>query len=329
MLYLESSSTDPHFNLALEQYVFDKMDPSQEYFMLWQNDNAIIVGKYQNTVSEINLDYVRSRGIRVVRRLSGGGAVYHDLGNLNFTFIVNGGKAGALDFNMFCGPVAQALQKLGVNAQINGRNDITIDGKKFSGNSQYIKNGRIMHHGTILFDSDLDTVANSLMVSADKIESKGVASVRSRVTNVKEHLSADISVREFKELLLLYMFANQPIKRIELTESDILCVREIQKQRYDTWEWNFGASPRYRIHKERRVPNCGKIELYMEVGNGKITDLLFFGDFFGSGDVKDVAEAVIGCSVREDELGSALSGIDIGQYFNNLSREQLVQIILQ
>ena len=150
MYYLESGSHDPGFNLALEQYVFDRLDRAHAYCMLWQNDNAIIVGKNQNTVGEINAAYVKEHGIRVVRRLSGGGAVYHDLGNINFTFIVDSGATAAFDFSTFCRPIVKALEHFGVHAEINGRNDMTIDGKKFSGNSQYGKQGRTMHHGTIL-----------------------------------------------------------------------------------------------------------------------------------------------------------------------------------
>ena len=134
--YLDLMTTDPSYNLAMEQYVFDCLPRDRMYFMLWQNDNAIIVGKYQNTISEINEQAVRERGIRVVRRLSGGGAVYHDMGNLNFTFITDAGGSSALDMKLFCAPVVRTLAALGVKAEVNGRNDITIDGKKFSGNSQ-------------------------------------------------------------------------------------------------------------------------------------------------------------------------------------------------
>ena len=186
MYYLESGSHDPGFNLALEQYVFDRMDRAHAYCMLWQNDNAIIVGKNQNTVGEINAAYVKEHGIRVVRRLSGGGAVYHDLGNINFTFIVDSGATAAFDFSTFCRPIVKALEHFGVHAEINGRNDMTIDGKKFSGNSQYGKQGRTMHHGTILYDSDLEVVEKALTVSRDKLEGKGIQSVRSRALILPE-----------------------------------------------------------------------------------------------------------------------------------------------
>ena len=186
--YLDLMTTDPSYNLAMEQYVFDCLPRDRMYFMLWQNDNAIIVGKYQNTIAEINEEAVRERGIRVVRRLSGGGAVYHDMGNLNFTFITDVGESNALDLKLFCEPVVRTLATLGVKAEVNGRNDITIDGKKFSGNSQYLRQGRVMHHGTIMFDSDLSVVGEALRVDPTKIQTKGIRSVRSRVTNVAEHL---------------------------------------------------------------------------------------------------------------------------------------------
>ena len=183
--YLDLMTTDPSYNLAMEQYVFDCLPRDRMYFMLWQNDNAIIVGKYQNTIAEINEEAVRERGILVVRRLSGGGAVYHDMGNLNFTFITDVGESNALDLKLFCEPVVRTLATLGVKAEVNGRNDITIDGKKFSGNSQYIRQGRVMHHGTIMFDSDLSVVSEALRVAPTKIQTKGIRSVRSRVTRAR------------------------------------------------------------------------------------------------------------------------------------------------
>lgn len=327
MKYIESPSNDPYFNLALEQYVFDKMSRDEEYFMLWQNDNAIIIGKHQNTIEEINHEYVKQKGISVVRRLSGGGAVYHDLGNLNFTFIVDKGDISKFDFSKFCNPIVKALEQFDVRADINGRNDITINGKKFSGNSQYIKKNRIMHHGTIMYDSNIGVVASSLKVSKDKIYSKGVKSVKSRVANVKEHMKEDIPIDEFKKLLLHYMFEESDLTEYKLTNEDIKNIETIMNDRYSTWEWNFGTSPKYNILKERRFDDCGKIELYMEVNNGIINNIKIFGDYFGNGDSIDISNKLIGCKIEEEEISDALSNLNIQHYFNNLEVENFIKLI--
>jgi lipoate-protein ligase A len=222
--YLDLMTSDPSYNLAMEQYVFDCLPRDRMYFMLWQNDNAIIVGKYQNTIAEINEEAVRERGIRVVRRLSGGGAVYHDMGNLNFTFITDVGESNALDLKLFCEPVVRTLATLGVKAEVNGRNDITIDGKKFSGNSQYIRQGRVMHHGTIMFDSDLSVVSEALRVDPTKIQTKGIRSVRSRVTNVAEHLPEKVTLPEFRRILLENILKENPGEAYPLTQDDLAAV---------------------------------------------------------------------------------------------------------
>lgn len=327
MIYIESPSNDPYFNLALEQHVFDNMNKDNEYFMLWQNDNAIIVGKHQNAIGEINQEYVNEKNISVVRRLSGGGAVYHDLGNLNFTFIVDDGDISKFDFSKFCNPIVKALGKLNVEAEINGRNDITIDGKKFSGNSQYAKKKRVMHHGTIMYDSDISVVASSLKVSKDKIESKGVKSVKSRVTNVKEHMDKDIPIEDFKKLLLQYMFEDGNLKEYILTEEDFAEIEKIKNDRYSKWDWNFGSSPKYNISKERRFDGCGKIEVYMEVQNGIIESFNVYGDYFGNGDSKDIADKVIGCKVEQTEIAKAISTLNIEDYFMNMKSDDFINLI--
>lgn len=327
MIYLESPSTDPYFNLALEQYVFDELPRNNEYFMLWQNDNAIIIGKHQNTIEEINAAYVKEHGVRVARRLSGGGAVYHDLGNLNFTFITDAGDEKKINLAMFCDMIVNALAEIGINAEISGRNDITIDGRKFSGNSQYIKQGRIMHHGTILFDSDLSIIAKALNVSHDKIESKGIKSVRSRVTNIKEYLKEDLSLDRFREALK-HNILGTTTDQYQLTQADIAAINRLRDQRYATWEWNYGRSPKCSIQKETRVDQCGKIQIHMEVENGVITSLATYGDYFGADESGDVEKALIGCPFREEDLLKALDNIDVGYYYSNLSKEMLVDIIL-
>lgn len=327
MTFIDVSTTDPAFNLALEQYVFDQMPRDRGYFLLWQNDNAIIVGKHQNTIAEINEAFVREKGIRVVRRLSGGGAVYHDMGNLNFTYIVDAAQGMQLDLKLFCQPVADALRALGVDAQVNGRNDITIDGQKFSGNAQYVREGRIMHHGTIMFDSDLSVVGQALQVNREKIAAKGVKSVKSRVTSVRPHLPGDISLQEFKTRLLESMFRGQPMEQYTLTEQDIAAVEALRSQRYNTWEWNYGASPAASLLRRRRVEGCGTVEAYIQTDKGRITALQFRGDFFSTVEPEELAERLIGLRPTEEDYRAALAGVDAGVYFTGLDTDTLLDIL--
>lgn len=328
MVYLKSSSTDPAFNLGLEQYVFDKLDRSKEYFMLWQNNNAVIVGKNQNTFEEVNEKVIEEKGVKVVRRLSGGGAVYHDLGNLNFTFIMDAKDARDLDIKLFCQPVASLLQELGADAQVNGRNDITINGRKFSGNSQYLKEGRIMHHGTIMFNSDLDFVAAVLNVAGDKFQSKAAKSVKSRVTNVKPFLKGDLTLEEFQEKLVDYVFGQMPIETYELTEKDIKEIEKIQEERYAQWDWNYGKSPEYTVQKERRFDGCGKVEAHMNTKDGKIVEVKFYGDFFGVRDHAELSDSLVGCELKREALKKLLEKKDIERYFHGISVEQFIDILL-
>jgi len=328
MYYLESPSTNPYFNLALEQFVFDQLDPAHRYFMLWRNDNAIIIGKHQNTVAEIDADYVRANGVRVVRRLSGGGAVYHDLGNVNFTFIAPEDRARPLDFGTFCRPVIQALGELGVKADLNGRNDMTIDGKKFSGNAQYHKRGRVMHHGTILYDSDLSVLGKCLVVSKDKIESRGLKSVRGRVTNIKDYMVSDVGVEHFMGRLRDAMFRENDMRRYELTADDLEEARRLQREIYETWDWNYGRSPDYRITKSRRVDGCGKIEIHMDIEKGVITRVAFYGDYFGNIDNSELCRRLQGRKLERDVLRAALIGIDVGAFFHNLDENAFLDILI-
>lgn len=328
MMYLRSPSTDPAFNLALEQYVFDHMDRSKEYFMLWQNDNAVIVGKNQNTFCEVNPKVVEEKGVQVVRRLSGGGAVYHDMGNLNFTFVMDAKDTSDLDIKLFCQPVAVLLQKLGVDAVVNGRNDITIEGKKFSGNSQYLRGGRIMHHGTIMFDSNLDLVAEVLNVAGDKFQSKAAQSVKSRVTNVSQFLQKGVRLQEFEERLVSFIFGENHFEIYTWTEADLAAVEKIKEDRYTQWAWNYGYSPEFTVVKERRVEGCGKIEAHMNTKEGKIIEVRFYGDFFGVSDTEELAGTLAGVAVEREALQLALKNYDIEQYFHNLTREKFIDILL-
>ncbi len=327
LIYLEyPQSTDPYFNLAMEQHVFDNLDRSRAYFMLWQNDNSIIVGKNQNTVGEINSSFVKERGIKVARRLSGGGAVYHDLGNLNFTFIVDAEDAAKIDFKLFCEPVANALQSLGVKAEVGGRNDITIDSRKFSGNSQYLRGGRVLHHGTIMFDSDLEVLSQALKVSDDKIVSKGCQSVRSRVTNVREHLAKGTTLEDFKKALLLNILGPSP-QRYHLNDRDLEIITALRDGKYATWDWNYGLSPAYGLIKKRRVQGCGSVEVGLEVAKGLISDFRIQGDFFGVKEVDELAKKFIGLKPEAAAYRLLLADIKVGDYIANLEAEQLLEIL--
>ena len=325
--YLDLMTTDPSYNLAMEQYVFDCLPRDRMYFMLWQNDNAIIVGKYQNTIAEINEEAVRERGIRVVRRLSGGGAVYHDMGNLNFTFITDVGESNALDLKLFCEPVVRTLATLGVKAEVNGRNDITIDGKKFSGNSQYIRQGRVMHHGTIMFDSDLSVVSEALRVDPTKIQTKGIRSVRSRVTNVAEHLPEKVTLPEFRRILLENILKENPGEAYPLTQDDLAAVEKLRAERYATWDWNYGFSPVCTMLRRRRVDGCGMIEAYITVEHGKIAALSFKGDFFSASEPDELAAHFVGCTPDRAGYEKALGDVDVSRYFAGLQKNELIDIL--
>lgn len=222
MKFIENNSIDPHYNLAFEEYIFKHLESDEDFVLLWRNGPSIIVGKNQNTIEEINLEYVKENNINVVRRVTGGGAVYHDLGNLNFSFITKPKSNDLIDFQTYNVPIIKALQKLGVNCQLSGRNDLTIDGRKFSGIAQSIIKGKVLNHGTLLFDSELDALTKALNVKRDKIESKGIKSVASRVTNIKTYVIDDVDVLRFKELLLksIFEYFNEPVEVYELSDED-------------------------------------------------------------------------------------------------------------
>ena len=324
MFYLESPSRDPYFNLALEEYVFERMDKSKSYFMLWQNDNTIVVGKYQNTAEEIDQAYVDAHGIRVARRLSGGGAVYHDKGNLNFTFIVDRADAPGLNFKIFVEPVIQALARFGVHAAFTGRNDLTIDGLKFSGNAQYARRGRLLHHGCIMLDSNLTSVADALRVKEAKFASKAVKSVRSRVTTINAHAPAPISMEDFKGALKECAMASGELEPCTLTEEDLAAVRKLRNEKYATWAWNYGCSPAYDMRREMKFP-AGLVTAHLSAEGGKIKAVRFYGDFFG-GELGELEGAMVGLPL-DGHLTEALEALRVGDYMSGITAEELSRLL--
>ena len=323
MEYINSPRTDPCWNLALEQYVFDSLDRSKSYFMLWQNHNTIVVGKNQNTVAEINSDFVRAHDINVVRRLSGGGAVYHDMGNLNFTFITDADKMDGIDLHMFCVPIVETLRSFGVQAEISGRNDITVDGKKFSGNSQYVREGRVMHHGTIMFDSDLTTVTQALQVDRDKIQSKGIKSVASRVTNLRPYMPEGTTLEQFRQRLLEYLSAAEPLHTLTLTAADETQIEAIRAARYATWEWNYGRSPKFDVTR-KRYWDGGCLEASVSIADGRITDVRFCGDFLAVRDMDALLAALKGTAYRPEAVRPVLEASPVAELFGAITADEVI-----
>ena len=322
------SSTDPAFNLAAEEYLFSGMPRDRAYVMLWQNDGAVIIGKYQNTAAEVNGPYLESHGIKAVRRLSGGGAVYHDMGNLNFTLITDARAGGKVDLALFCRPVVRALARFGVEAEISGRNDVTVDGKKFSGNAQYVRDGRVMHHGTILFDSDLAVVQEALRVKAEKLAGKGVSSVRSRVTNLKPLLPEGTTLEDFRRVLSQELSRGGEAEEASFSRENLKAIRQLKRARYDRWEWNWGASPAGTLKNSARIEGAGSIEAVMGLEKGCIKSLSFQGDFFSSHEPEELAARLIGVPLKAGALGDALKGLKVSDYFRGLTKRDLLELLM-
>lgn len=327
MKYVDNVSTNPYYNLAMEEYLL-KAYPEEEFFMLWQNEPSVIIGKHQNTLEEINTKYVQEMGIKIVRRISGGGAVYHDLGNLNFSFILKNTPMEFLDFRKYTLPVVKALKKLGVKAELAGRNDLTINGKKISGNAQFVFRNRLLHHGTLLFDSDLDILQAALNVKVDKIVSKGIKSVRSRVTNIKDHLELRIDVHGLKKYIRDSIFeAREDIEEYRLTQPDREEIYKLMEEKYSIWDWNYGQSPPFNIRNSKRF-DSGYLEVLLDVRDGIIESCKIYGDFFGVVEPDDFEEAIRGLRYEEQRLRAFISKHEVGRIFGGIAPEQLLSCFM-
>ncbi|MCK9422450.1 MAG: lipoate--protein ligase [Bacteroidales bacterium] len=318
MLIIKRRNTDPYFNLATEEFILKNFD--EDSFMLWRNAPCIVVGKHQNTLAEINVDYVKHQNIPVVRRLSGGGAVFHDLGNLNFTFIQKGKQEALIDFRKYTLPILEVLQKMGITAKFEGRNDLTIKGRKFSGNAEHIWKNKVLHHGTLLFSSHMPNLNQALNADPLKFQDKAVKSVRSRVTNISEHLKSSMDVMQFAELIQDHMTEKYPDARIiELSQEDHDKIHELVRTKYGTWEWNFGYSPNYNFRKLLRTEKSGTLEFDLEVQNGIIQHLKIFGDYFNTLETEEIEAALTGVLHQEDSIRAALQPFKIDEYFADLT----------
>lgn len=329
MKYIVNNSHNPAYNVALEAYAFRELLAEDELFILWINEPTIVIGKHQNAIEEINKTYTDEHGIHVVRRLSGGGAVYHDLNNLNYTIISNKSQEGAFDFKTFSQPVIETLADLGVAANFTGRNDLEIDGKKFCGNAQAYYKGRMMHHGCLLFDVDMTVLGNALQVSKDKIESKGVKSVRARVTNILDELPEKMTVEAFSNQLLNKMKESYPdMTEYVFSDDELKNIQALADQQFGTWDWTYGEAPEYTIKRSVRYP-AGKITTYANVEKSVIKGMKLYGDFFGIKDVADIEQTLIGLRYEYSDVLDKLQTIDTTQYFINITPQEIAKAIVE
>jgi len=322
MICIRRENTNPYFNLATEEYILKNF--YEDVFMLWRNEPCIVVGKHQNTLAEINIEYVNKNNIPVVRRLSGGGAVFHDLGNLNFTFIKNGDDENLINFRKYTEPILEVLQKLDIHAKFEGRNDLTINGRKFSGNAEHVWKNRVLHHGTLLFSSEISNLSDALKVDSLKFTDKAVKSVRSRVTNISEYLKKKIDVMEFYELIINHIISTHPdIKMYELSETDNNNINELVNNKYKSWDWNYGYSPKYNFSKTFKT-NGGKIEIYLDVVNGIITSAKIHGDFFNKYDINELENLLVSLPHNYDDILRKLLNTEINNYINDISLKEFI-----
>ncbi|UTC61485.1 lipoate--protein ligase [Treponema sp. OMZ 788] len=326
MKYIVNNSHDPEYNMAFEEYCFRNLPlEDEEYVFLWSNSPTILLGKNQNTYQEINEKYINENGIKVVRRITGGGAIYQDLENINFSFVTKTKGNEKIDFKKYYIPIVNALKKIGVDAELSGRNDVTIDGQKCIGASQSVWQGRVLSDGSILFNVEMEALSKALTVRKEKLESKGVKSVRSRVTNIKPYLKRDITVDQFKDELLKAIFEveNQEPVEYKLSEEELEGVMKIYKERFSRKEWNYGASPKAEYSHYERFP-IGSIEVFFNVENMKINSLKIHGDFFGTADKGEIEELLNGCEYSESILTQKLSDVDLTPYFGNIEKEAFI-----
>lgn len=330
MLFIDNKGvTDPRVNLALEEYVFRNKPADDDCLLFYVNAPSIIIGRNQNTIEEVNPAVVAERGIHVVRRVSGGGAVYHDLGNLNFSFLTPRVAGRFNRYDQFTKPVTDVLNDLGVPAQLSGRNDILVDGRKISGNAQFARLDRMFSHGTLLLDSGLDELTRALNPKPGKVESKGVKSIRSRVANISEFLRTPIGVEELRELIIEKIFGTRDrsqIPMLEVTDADWIAVHELVDSKYGTWAWNYGENPESNVQRAKRFP-IGEIDMRLNVKEGRIATARFFGDYMGRDDVGRLERLLVGLPYDGPAIASALANVDVTAYFGDVAQEDLLELI--
>lgn len=326
MRYIKNPENDPYYNMAFDEYCLENLPIDEPVFFLWRNRPAVIVGFNQEVNTEVNLDYLKANGIDLVRRVTGGGAVYHDLGNLNYTIV---GRSENLerDYPEYAGILMKALQSLGVPATLSGRNDILVEGKKVSGFAKRVCKNRLMVHGTLMYKVDVDVLTHVLHPSATKLQSKGVSSVRSRVANLCDYLPEITDVQIFSQRLEEILSCHYADAEYKLSEQDLANIRRLRDEKFATWEWNYGRSPKATLSNSARLA-CGTIEIHLTLAENRIATCRFGGDFLGNLPASEVEQALQGVVYDQASIHHCLSHMEIGQYFDGIEAEDLVKLMI-
>ncbi|WP_346855621.1 lipoate--protein ligase [uncultured Draconibacterium sp.] len=291
MICIILENTNPYFCLASEEYLLKNFD--DDIFMLWQSEDTVVLGKHQNALAEINYAFVREKNISVARRISGGGTVFHDSGNVNFTFIKNVNSPAEISFKQFTEPVCEALSVLGVEATTSGRNDLLIEGFKVSGNAEHVFKKRVLHHGTLLFNSDLENLGQAIKVVPGKYESKAVQSNRSPVANISSFLKKELSVKNFIEFLIDVQLRKEGNSRYELTENDDKIISQLATEKFETWDWNYGYSPKYSFKNKLEI-NGKSLDIQLDVKKGHVEECTLSGNFLSENSAKTISAELVG-----------------------------------
>ncbi|NMA06857.1 MAG: lipoate--protein ligase [Ruminococcaceae bacterium] len=331
MIYLESDKCFAPYNLSLEQWAFENFK-KDDCIILWRNNKSVIIGKNQNYRKEVDIEYLNSKEIPIVRRMTGGGAVYHDLGNINFTFIKRSEEKPKFDFEFYSKIIVSLLESFRLPVSISGRNDILLDGKKVSGSAQIVNRDGVLHHGTLLFDVDLDEMTSALTPEYGKLKLRGVDSIRSRVTNIRPYLKNDSDAVDFMKKIREYFFYVYDLHEYILKTEDESAITYIQNKRYGNRKWNLSdfSSPKgNEIKKHERFEGVGGIEVSILLDeNKRIASIDFSGDYFG-GDIDTITKSLLGSNLKKEELTERLKGIGSDSCIYNLTVEQLVSLLLK
>lgn len=327
MRYINYLGQNAYQNIAMDSWLLDNLKPTEPVFALWQNKRAVIVGQNQNTFGEINQEYIDANQVQVVRRVSGGGAVYHDLGNICFTFFVPVEKSSSVNFKQFVQPMYDALRSLGIDAEITGRNDLEVEGKKISGNAQRYAGGYLMHHGTLLWDTDVDAMVHALNVADEKFISKAAKSVRARVGNIKDYAPKDLTIEKFIEALRYYLTNKGQDDEIILSPEQLSGIEKLRDQKFSTWDWNYGHSPKFDFENHAKFTG-GSIDVQVNVAQGNIQDINFKGDFLGVRDWREIKYRFIGIPFDKQVVEHVLAANQGGQYFGGIKNQELASLFV-